>query len=229
MLLLFPCPGITPSRSQPTSLLSSSLRASCTCAATAPSHRSRPSTTAPTSSCAVDHAPSPCESGPETRSSPWRALRRARTQTPRLAVRDAAADHWARAPAVQPRPSGSRFKIPWCPRLHFQRRLVTVQEPFFRLEGGFLHALDRRRFLRLHRRGTRHDGGHRHGGSSPDLSSTPERPELGGEPCGGGVNRCDVHLQDVQAQVPSLAYSGRYVFMCTLVQSRYKSAVGTPE
>ena len=52
---------------------------------------------------------------------------------------------------------------------------------------------------------------------------------LGLNTCGGGVNRCDVHLQDVPAQVPSLAHCGCYVFMYSFVQSRYKSALGTPE
>jgi hypothetical protein len=67
-------------------------------------------TTAPTPSCAVAPAPSPSELGHGMRSSPSATSRPARQWTPSLAARIAAADRWARAQAVRPQPSGSRFQ-----------------------------------------------------------------------------------------------------------------------
>ena len=120
------------------------------------------STTAPTRSCAAAPAPSPSESGRRTRWLPSAALRPARPRTPRLAARVAAADRLARAQAVWPQPSGSRFQTRWYLHLHLhRRRRATVPEPFSYPARRFLHARDRRRLHSLHRRGTRPVNGHR--------------------------------------------------------------------
>jgi hypothetical protein len=88
------------------------------------------STTAPTWSCAAVPAPSPSELGRGTRWSPSAASRLARPRTPRLAARVTAADHRARAQAVLPQPSGSRFQTRWSLLLHLHRRRhATVLEP----------------------------------------------------------------------------------------------------
>jgi hypothetical protein len=68
--------------------------------------------TTPTPSCSVDPTPSPSGLGPEMRLSRSAASRPARKWTPRLAVRDAAADHASAHPVLLP-PSGSRFETRW--------------------------------------------------------------------------------------------------------------------
>jgi hypothetical protein len=92
MSLLFLCPG---------TILAPSCRTSCQATFSPPPssgsvgaasfHPFSRSTTAPTPSYATGSAPSPSESGPETRSSPSAASRLVRPRTPRLAVRVAAA------------------------------------------------------------------------------------------------------------------------------------------
>ena len=188
MLLLFPCPG---------TILAPSCRTSCQptsspppssgSGAAASSHPSTRSTTAPTPSSAAGSAPSPSEwgpeTGPETRSSPSAASRLARPQTPSLAARVAAAGRRARAEAVWPQPSGSRFQTRWYLHLHpHRRRHAMVPEPFSYPARRFLHARDRRRLHRCHRRGTRPVNGHRPRGWTSDLCSSQPRPELGGSP-----------------------------------------------
>jgi hypothetical protein len=106
-------------------------------------------------------APSPSESGRGTRLLPSAALRPARPRTPSLAARVAAADRRARAQAVLPQPSGSRFQTRWSLHLPLLwRRHETVPEPFSYPARRFLHARDRRRLHSLHRRGTRLVNGH---------------------------------------------------------------------
>jgi hypothetical protein len=120
------------------------------------------SKTAPMRSCAAAPTPSPSESGHGMRWLPSAALRPARPRTPRLAARVAAADRRARAQAVLPQPSESRFQTRWSLHLPLLwRRHETVLEPFFYPARRFLHARDRRRLHSLHRRGTRLVNGHR--------------------------------------------------------------------
>ncbi len=96
------------------------------------------STTAPTWSCTAAPAPSPSESGRGTRWWPSTALRLAWPQTPRLAAHVAAADHRARAQAVLPQPSWSRFQTRWFLHLLLhQRRHATVPEPLSNLARRF--------------------------------------------------------------------------------------------
>ncbi len=141
------------------------------------------SMTAPTRSCAAVPAPSPSESGRGTRWSPLAASRLERPRTPRLAARVAAADRRARARAVLPQPSGSRFQTRWSLLLHLHRRRhATVPEPFSYPARRFLHARDRRRLHSLHRRGIRPFNRHRPGDWTSDLFSSQPRPELGGSP-----------------------------------------------
>jgi hypothetical protein len=109
-------------------------------------------------------APSPSESGPGTRSSPSAASRLARLWTPRLAARVAAADRRVHTQAVLPQPSGSRFQTRWFLHLPLRRCHETVPEPFSYPARRFLHARDRRRLHRCHRRSTRPVNGHRHRG-----------------------------------------------------------------
>jgi hypothetical protein len=121
------CPGICqPSCSPPPS--SGSVRA----AWFQPFSRS---TTAPTQSCAAAPAPSPSESGRGTRWLPSAALRLARPRTPRLAAHIAAADRLARAQAVLPQPSGSRFQTRWF--LHLLLLWRRSRNCFPTQRGGF--------------------------------------------------------------------------------------------
>jgi hypothetical protein len=155
MFLLFLCLG---------TILAPSCRTSCQATSSPPpssesvgaasSHPFSRSMTAPTLSCAADPAPSPSESGPGTRSSPSAASRLARPRTPRLAARVTSADRWVRTQAVLPQPSGSLFQTHWFLHLPFQRRHEMVPEPFSYPARRFLHAWDRRRLHRCHRRGT---------------------------------------------------------------------------
>jgi hypothetical protein len=104
-------------------------------------------------SCAADPAPSPSESGPGTRSLPSATSRIAWPRTPRLAARVDAADRRVRTQAVLPQPSGSHFQTRWFLHLPLQRCHETVSEPFSYPARRFLHAWDRRRHHRCHRRG----------------------------------------------------------------------------
>jgi hypothetical protein len=141
------------------------------------------STTAPTRSCAAAPAPSPSESGPRMRWSLSTALRLARPRTPRLAARVAASDLWARAQAVLPQPSGSRFQTRWSLHLLLYRRChETVSEPFSYPARRFLHARDRQRHHRCHRHSNHPANGHRHRGWTSDLFFSQPRPELRGSP-----------------------------------------------
>jgi hypothetical protein len=135
------------------------------------------STTAPTPSYAAGPAPSPSESGPGTRSSLSAASRLVRPQT-----RVAAAGRRVRTQAALPPPSGSRFQTRWFLHRLSRRRQETVPEPFSYPARRFLHARDRRRLLRCHRRGTRPINGHRQRGWTSDFFSSQLRPELGGSP-----------------------------------------------
>jgi hypothetical protein len=127
-------------------------------------------------------APSPSESGPETRSSPSAALRLARPRTPHLAARVAVAGRRVHTQAALPPPSGSRFQTRWFLHLLSRRRHETVPEPFSYPARRFLHAQDWRCLHRCHRRGTRPVNGHRPSGWTSDLFSFQPRPELGGSP-----------------------------------------------
>ncbi len=112
------------------------------------------SMTAPTQSCAAAPAPSPSESGHGMRWLLSAALRLAWQRTPRLAARVAEADCWARAQAVLPQPSWSRFQTHWFLHLLLRCRHKTVPKPFSYLARRFLHARDQQRLHSLHRRGT---------------------------------------------------------------------------
>jgi hypothetical protein len=183
MLLLFPCPGTILAPSCQTSCQpTSSPPPSSGSGAAASSHPFTRSTTAPTPSSAAGSAPSPSEWGPGTRSSPSAASRLVRPRTPRLAARDAAAGRRVRTQATSPPPSGSRFQTRWYLHLPPGRRHETVPEPFSYPARRFLHARDRRRLHRCHRRGTRPVNGHRPRGWTSDLCSSQPRPELGGSP-----------------------------------------------
>ncbi len=92
--------------------------------------------------------------GSRDEASPSAASRPARPRTPRLAARVAAADRRVRIQEVLPQPSGSRFQTRWFLHLPLQRRHETVPEPFSYPARRFLHAQDRRRLHRCHRRGT---------------------------------------------------------------------------
>jgi hypothetical protein len=116
------------------------------------------------------------------RSSPSAASRLARPRTPRLAARVAAADRRVRTQAVLPQPRGSRFQTCWFLHLPLRRCHETVPEPFSYPARRFLHARDRRRHHRCHRRSTRPVNGHRHRGWTSDLFSSRPRPKLGGSP-----------------------------------------------
>jgi hypothetical protein len=94
------------------------------------------------------------------RSSPSAASRLARPRTPCLAARVAAAGRRVRTQAALPPPSGSRFLTRWFLHLPSRRRHETVPLPFFYPARRFLHARDRRRLHRCHRRGTRPVNGH---------------------------------------------------------------------
>jgi hypothetical protein len=123
------------------------------------------STTAPTRFCAAAPAPSPSESGHGTRWLPSAILRLARPRMPHLAALVATADRRARGQAVSPQPSGSRSQTRWSLHLLLLwRRHETVPEPFSYPPRRFLHARDRRRHHRRHRRSTRPVNGHRHRG-----------------------------------------------------------------
>jgi hypothetical protein len=127
--------------------------------------------------------PLPSESGRGTRWSPSAALRLAWPRTPRLAARVAAADRQARAQAVLPQPSGSRFQTCWSLHLLLLRRHhATVSELFSYPARRFLHTRDRRHLHTLHRCGTRLINGHRPRGWTSDLFSSQPRPELGWSP-----------------------------------------------
>jgi hypothetical protein len=110
------------------------------------------STTAPTQSCTAAPAPSPSESGRGTRWLPSAASRFARMWTPHLAARVAAADRRVCTQAVLPQPSGSCFQTCWFLHLLFRCHHETVPEPFSYLARRFLHARDRQRHHRCHRR-----------------------------------------------------------------------------
>ncbi len=97
--------------------------------------------------------PSPSESGPRMRSSPSAASRLARPRTPRLAACVAAADHRVCTQAVLPQPSGSRFQTRWFLHLPPRHCHETVPKPFSYPARRFLHARDRWRLHRCHRRG----------------------------------------------------------------------------
>jgi hypothetical protein len=183
MFLLFNCPGtiIVPSCGTSCQATSSPPPSSGSVGA-ASSHPFTRSTTAPTPSYAAGSAPSPSEWGPETRSSPSAASRPAWPRMPRLAACVAAAGHRIRTQATLPPPSGSRFQTRWFLHLPPQRRHETVLEPFSYPARRFLHAWDRRRLHRCHRRGTRPINGHRPRGWTSDLFSSQPTPELGGSP-----------------------------------------------
>ncbi len=106
-----------------------------------------PPSSAPTVSCAGDPSPSPSESGHGMRSFPSAAWRPTRMRTPRLAVRNAAADIEALAwqpsqlpPAQAVQLFASRSCFQTCCFLHLQlgHCQVTVQEPFFSHPPGGL-------------------------------------------------------------------------------------------
>jgi hypothetical protein len=138
MCLLFLCPGTILAPSCRTSCqATSSPPPSCGSFGTASSHPFSRFTMAPTPSCAADPAPSPSESGPETRSSPSAASRLARPRTPCLAARVAAADHRVRTQAVLLQPRGSRFQTRWFLHLPLRRRHETVPNRFPTRRGGF--------------------------------------------------------------------------------------------
>jgi hypothetical protein len=119
------------------------------------------STMAPTQFCAVAPAPSPSESGHGTRWSPTATLRPAWQRTPCLTAHIAEADRRARAQAVLPQPSGSRFQTRWFLHLLLLwRHHKMVPEPFSYLTRRFLHDRDRRHLHSLHRRGTYPVNGH---------------------------------------------------------------------
>jgi hypothetical protein len=123
--------------------------------------------------------PSPSKSGSGKRWSTSAALRPARQQMPRLAARHAAADCRAHAQAIRLQPSGSCFQTRWSLHLLLlRRRLKTVLEPFSYRARRFLHARDRWRLHRLHRRGTCPTNGHSPRGLTTDLFSFQPRPEL---------------------------------------------------
>jgi hypothetical protein len=131
--------------------------------------------TAPMRSCAAAPAPSPSESGRSMTWSPSAALRLARPPSP--------ADRRARAQAVLPQPSGSRFQTHWFLYLLFPWHIhKTVPEPFSYPARRFLHARDLRRLHSLHRCSTHPVNGHRPRGWTSDLFSSQPRPELGGSP-----------------------------------------------
>jgi hypothetical protein len=183
MFPLFLCPG---------TILAPSCRTSCQATSSPPpssgsveaasSHPFSRSTTAPTPSYAAGSAPSPSESGPGTRSSPSAASRLAWPRTPHLAARVAGAGRRVRTLAALPPPSGSRFQTRWFLHLPPRRRHQTVPEPFSYPARRFVHARDRRRLHRCHRRGTRPVNGHCPRGWTSDLFSFQPRPELGGSP-----------------------------------------------
>jgi hypothetical protein len=189
MLLLFLCPG---------TILAPSCQASCQASSSPPpssgsvgaasSHPFSRSTTAPTPSCAVDPAPSPSKSGPETRLSPSAASRHAWLRTPRLAARVAAADLWVRTQVVLPQLSRSRFQTSRFLHRLLQRCHETVPELFSYPTRRFLHAWDWQRHHRCHRHGTHHVKGHRgtatEVGLGPLTSFPPSQGQSLGEPCG---------------------------------------------
>jgi hypothetical protein len=110
MFLLFLCLGTILAPSCPASChQSSSPPPSSGSVVTAWSPLSSRSTRAPTLFCAMAPAPSPSESGHETRSSPSATSRPARQWTPSLEARVAAADHQVHVQVALPQPSGSRF------------------------------------------------------------------------------------------------------------------------
>jgi hypothetical protein len=189
MFLLFLCPG---------TIQVPNFRLSCQMSCCAPpssggiaAASSRLSTApmmAPTPSCSVDPVPSSSGSGRRMRSSPSAASRSTRKQTPHLEVRDAVTDCRASAQAVLLPPSRSHFQTCWFLHLLLLRCLqVTVQEPFFRLQTGFLHALNRRSHPCLHSSTTRTLSGHRHRDWASDLSSCRVTPELRGSPVETGL------------------------------------------
>ncbi len=165
MFLLFLCLG---------TILAPSCQTSCQATSSPPpssgsvgaasSHPFSRSTTAPTPSCAADSAPSPSELGPETRSSQSATSRPVRPRTPCLAARVAAADRRVRTQAVLRKPSGSSFQTLWFLHLPLRRCHATVPEPFSYPARRFLHAWERRRLHRCHRRGTCPINGHRQRG-----------------------------------------------------------------
>jgi hypothetical protein len=183
MFLLFLCPGTIQVPSCRTSCqATSSPPPSSESVEAASSHPFSRSTMAPTPSYTAGSAPSLSESGPRTRSLPSAASRLAQSRTPRLAAHVAAAGRRVRTQAAQPPPSGSGFQTRWFLHLPSQRRHKTVLEPFSYPARRFLHARDRRRLHRCHRRGTRPVNGHRPRGLTSDLFSFQPRPELRGSP-----------------------------------------------
>jgi hypothetical protein len=183
MFLLFLCPGTILVPSCRTSYqASSSLPPLSGSVGEVSSHPFSRSTTAPTPSCAADPAPSPSQSGPETRLFLSATSRLARPRTPRLAARVAVADRRVRTQAVLPQPGGSRFQIRWFLLFLLRRRHKTIPELFSYLARRFLHARDRRRHHRCHRRHTRPVNGHHHSDWTSDLFSSRPRPALGGSP-----------------------------------------------
>ncbi len=112
--------------------------------------------------------------------------------------------------AVPPPPSGSHFQTSWFLRLLLRSRQATVQEPFFQLQTGFLHALDRWRHPSLHSSGTHTISGHRLRDWTSDLSSCQLTPELRGEPCR-------------EKATPLVDGQNSWVYSSTLVQSLYIS------
>jgi hypothetical protein len=146
------------------------------------SHLCTRSTMAPSPFCAVAPAPSPSESGHETRSSPSASSRPARQWTLSLAARIAAADRQAHAQAALLQPSGPRSQTRWFLCLPLRRRHKTVPEPFSYLARSFLHTRDRHCLHSLHRRGTRPINWHRQRGWTSDL--LPAKARAQGKPCG---------------------------------------------
>jgi hypothetical protein len=159
--------------------------------------------TAPTQSCAAAPAPSPSESGHGMRWLPSAALRLAWQRTPRLAARVAEADRWARAQAVLPQPSWSRFQTHWFLHLLLRCRHKTVPKPFSYLARRFLHARDQQRLHSLHRRGTCPSTG-----TAKEVRPLTSSPPSRGQSSGGALWRAAFAPGDGQT---SLAYSSQPV------------------
>jgi hypothetical protein len=138
MLLLFPCPGTIPvSSCWPSCQMSCCAPPSSDCVAAASSLLFTALTTAPTPSCGGDPASSPSGSGRVTRLSPPATLRPARKRMPHLAVRYAAADHWASAQVVPPPPSGYRCRTAGFSTFFFSAGTRRSRNCFPTWQGGF--------------------------------------------------------------------------------------------
>ncbi len=184
MSLLFLCSGTIPAPScRPSCQTSCCSSSSSGYALVAASRLSTALTMAPTLSCGMDLAPSPSGSGCWTRSSLSSTSEPERTQTPRLAVRGAAANRRASAQVVPSLPSGSHFQTRWYLHLLPSGATKRWSRNHFSSHGPvFLRTLDRQCHHRLHSSGTHTASGHCRGGWTSDLSSFRPTPELGGSP-----------------------------------------------